>query len=332
MAPIKVVITGAAGQIGYALLPRIALGDMFGKDTPVSLVLFDIPPALEAMRGVALELEDMASPILADVSVTDQVDVAFAGVDVCVMLGAFPRKPGMERKDLLERNVAIFATQGKALAQHAKKTVKVLVVGNPANTNAAIAAAAAGDALPASAWSCLTRLDHNRATSQLALKAGVAPSEVKNVAVWGNHSSTQFPDAAHATIAGKAAAGVIGDDAWLTGDFITTVQKRGAAIVEARKLSSAMSAANAIVDHMRDWTAGTSGDAWVSMGLVVPASSPYGVTPGLVYSFPVRCSNGEAKIVEGLDISEFARERMTVTENELKEEKEIALQLLAEKK
>jgi malate dehydrogenase len=315
------LVTGAAGNIGYALVPLIAQGDMFGKDQPVSLHLLEIPNAIGKAEAVALELQDGAFPLLRDVLVTADAKQAFTDVDYVIFVGAFPRLQGMERKDLIEKNAQIFSSQGKILDEVAKKSVKVLVVGNPANTNCLITAVSA-PSIPRENFSALTRLDHNRALTQTSAKAGVRLPEVKNVVIWGNHSNTQFPDLSHAIISGKSASSVINDDNWVKQDFVSTVQKRGAVIIEKRGLSSAFSAAKAIVDHMHDWVLGTPEGSFVSMG--VPSDGSYGITEGIIYSFPVECKNGKATIVKGLEISEFAREKMDATLKELENEKETA--------
>lgn len=324
--PIRVLVTGAAGQIGYSLLYSLANGDVFGKDQPIILHLLDITPALGALGGVKFELEDCSLPLLRDVVCTDQESVAFKDIDIAVLVGAMPRKEGMERKDLLAANVRIFKSQGTALEQYAKKTVKVLVVGNPANTNCLICSKYA-PSIPAENFSCLTRLDHNRAKAQVALKLGVTSDKVKQVTIWGNHSSTQFPDLRHTKVTlnsgeTKSAYDAIQDENWVKNSFIPVVQKRGAAIIAARKLSSAMSAAKAICDHLRDWWFGTSNDDWVSMGIVSDGS--YGIEKGLVYSFPVRCQNRSWSIVQGLEINDWARDLMTKTAQELTQERDDA--------
>jgi len=325
---LRVLVTGAAGQIGYSLLYSIANGDVFGKDQPIILHLLDITPALVALGGVKLELEDCSLPLLRDVVCTDQEAVAFKDIDIAILVGAMPRKEGMERKDLLAANVRIFKSQGTALETHAKKTVKILVVGNPANTNCLVASKYA-PSIPAENFSCLTRLDHNRAKGQVALKTGVTAANVRKVTIWGNHSSTQFPDLRHAevTLASgetKAAYDAIQDENWIKNTFIPVVQKRGAAIIAARKLSSAMSAAKAICDHLRDWWFGTPENDWISMGVVSDGS--YGIEKGLVYSFPVKCSNKSWSIVQGLEINDWARDLMNKTAQELTEEKGEALE------
>ena len=323
--PVKIVITGGAGQIAYSLLPPLASGAVFGMDQPVILHLLDIPPAITALGGVVMELEDLAYPLLAGVLGTTDPDEAFKDVDYAIFLGAFPRKEGMERKDVMTKNIGIFNSQGTALSKGAKPGVKCVVVGNPANTNAAILSRAAPNVDPKNI-SALTRLDHNRATSHLAIKCGVSCDKVSGVIIWGNHSSTQYPDVRHATVDGKPAREVCTDAAWIEGEYITKVQKRGAAIIEARKLSSAASAAKAICDHMRDWVLGT-GDGYVSMA-VKSDGSHYGVPEGLFYSMPVKCSGGEWTVVDGLPIDDFSQGKMTATANELSEELALALSLL----
>ena len=323
--PVKIVITGGAGQIAYSLLPPLASGAVFGMDQPVILHLLDIPPAITALGGVVMELEDLAYPLLAGVLGTTDPDEAFKDVDYAIFLGAFPRKEGMERKDVMTKNIGIFNSQGSALSKGAKPGVKCVVVGNPANTNAAILSRAAPNVDPKNI-SALTRLDHNRASSHLAIKCGVSCDKVSGVIIWGNHSSTQYPDVRHATVDGKPAREVCTDAAWIEGEYITKVQKRGAAIIEARKLSSAASAAKAICDHMRDWVLGT-GDGYVSMA-VKSDGSHYGVPEGLFYSMPVKCSGGEWTVVDGLPIDDFSQGKMTATANELSEELALALSLL----
>ena len=315
--PVRVTITGGAGQIGYQLAFRIASGQMLGSDQPVILQLLEIPPALDALNGVIMELDDCAFPTLAGVVGTDDPNVAFKDADYALLVGARPRGPGMERKDLLEANAAIFSVQGKAINDHANPAIKVLVVGNPANTNALIASANAPD-IPAANFTAMTRLDHNRAMAQLAAKTGKHVSDINRMTIWGNHSATQYPDISNATVAGEAATGLV-EDNWLADDFIPTVQQRGAAIIKARGASSAASAASAAIDHMRDWALGTDGDDWVSMG--IPADGSYGIDAGVIYSYPVRCSDGNYEIVQGLEVSEFSRERMDATDAELREER-----------
>jgi malate dehydrogenase len=320
--PVRVTITGAAGQIGYALLFRVASGAMLGNDQPVILQLLEITPALDAVKGVVMELDDCAFPLLQDVTYTDDANVAFKDTDYALLVGSRPRGPGMERKDLLEANAAIFSAQGKALNDNASRDVKVLVVGNPANTNALIAQRNAPD-LQARNFTAMTRLDHNRAMAQLAAKAGKHVSQVSGLCIWGNHSATQYPDIHRAKVAGEDAMSMINMD-WYTGDFIPTVQQRGAAIIEARGASSAASAANAAIDHMRDWALGS--DTVLSMGVYSDGS--YGVAEGLIYSFPVTCSNGDWGIVQGLEINAFSQEKMDATETELTEERDAVAHLL----
>ncbi|XP_073247704.1 malate dehydrogenase, cytoplasmic-like isoform X2 [Porites lutea] len=322
--PLRVCITGAAGQIAYSLLTSVCKGDVFGPSQPLVLTLLDIEPMMTALDGVVMELQDCAFPLLQEVIPTADPNVAFKDIDAAILVGAMPRKQGMERKDLLKANAKIFVVQGKALDEKAKKTVKVLVVGNPANTNCMITQRSA-PSIPASNFSCLTRLDMNRAKSQIASKAGTSVEKVKNVIIWGNHSSTQYPDVNHGTVIlpdGQESSirATLKDDNWLNGDFIKTVQKRGAAIIAARKLSSAMSAAKAICDHMRDWWFGTE-DEFVSMGVVSDGS--YGIPEGIVYSYPVTISKDKKwQIVQGLTIDDFSREKMDATAKELLEEKE----------
>ena len=323
-APVRVSVTGAAGQIGYSLLFRIAAGDMLGKDQPVILQLLEITPAMEALRGVIMELEDCAFPLLAGVSASDKAEEAFKDVDYALLVGAKPRGPGMERKDLLEANAAIFSAQGKALNDAASRGVRVIVVGNPANTNALIAQRNAPDLDPR-CFTAMTRLDHNRALAQLANKVSGHSTDIRQMIIWGNHSATQYPDISHCLVSGRPAAEMVDQD-WLVNDFIPTVQQRGAAIIKARGQSSAASAASAAIDHLRDWTLGTPSDDWVSMA--IPSDGSYGIAEGLIYSFPVRCSGGRYEIVQGLDIDEFSRERMTATEQELAEERSAVSHLL----
>ena len=320
--PVRVTITGAAGQIGYALLFRVASGAMLGNDQPVILQLLEITPALDAVKGVVMELDDCAFPLLQDVVYTDDANVAFEDTDYALLVGSRPRGPGMERKDLLEANAAIFSVQGKALNDNASRDVKVLVVGNPANTNALIAQRNAPD-LNARNFTAMTRLDHNRAMAQLAAKAGKHVSEVDGLCIWGNHSATQYPDIHRASVAGEGAMSMIDMD-WYTADFIPTVQQRGAAIIEARGASSAASAANAAIDHMRDWALGT--DSVVSMGVYSDGS--YGVAEGLIYSFPVTCQGGDWSIVQGVEVNGFSQEKMDATETELAEERDAVAHLL----
>lgn len=322
--PVRVAITGAAGNIGYQLAFRIASGDMLGKDQPVILQLLEITPALEALKGVVMELRDCAFPLLADVIATDDLNVAFKATDYALLVGARPRGPGMERKDLLEANGAIFGPQGKALNDHANKTVKVLVVGNPANTNALIAQAAAPDLNPRN-FTAMTRLDHNRAMWQLAEQTGKHINDVKNVIIWGNHSATQYPDISHCTISAKAATEQV-DSAWYQDTFIPDVQQRGAAVIKQRGASSAASAASAAIDHMRSWALGTAPGEWVSMA--VPAEGSYGIEPGIIYSYPCTCKDGDYEIVQGLTITDFDQEKMNITETELREERASIANLL----
>ncbi len=317
-APMRVAVTGAAGQIGYSLLFRIANGDLLGKDQPVILQLLEIPDekAQKALTGVMMELEDCAFPLLAGMTAHSDPMTAFKDIDVALLVGARPRGPDMERKDLLSANAQIFTAQGKALNAVAKKTVKVLVVGNPANTNAYIAMKSAPD-IPAKNFTAMLRLDHNRALSQLANKLNKPVADIEKLVVWGNHSPTMYPDYRFATIDGKSVKDSINDAAWNKDVFIPTVGKRGAAIIEARGLSSAASAANAAIDHIHDWVLGTNGK-WVTMG--IPSKGEYGIPAEVIYGFPVVCENGEYKMIEGLEIDEFSRERMTHTLNELLEE------------
>ena len=317
--PVKVAVTGAAGQIGYSLLFRIASGSLFGPDTPVELRLLEITPALKALEGVVMELDDCAFPTLAGVEIGDDPRTVFDGVNHALLVGARPRGPGMERGDLLEANGGIFAPQGKALNEVAADDIRVTVTGNPANTNALIAMSNAPD-IPRERFSALTRLDHNRAISQLSAKTGVPVTEIRRMTIWGNHSATQYPDIFHAEVSGRNAAEVVDDEAWLADTFIPTVAKRGAAIIEARGASSAASAASATVDHARDWTLGTPEGDWVSMAVCSDGS--YGVPEGLISSFPVTTSGGDWSIVEGLDINEFSRGRIDASVAELAEERE----------
>lgn len=316
-APVRVTITGAAGQIGYQLAFRIASGQMLGQDQPVVLQLLEIPPALPALNGVVMELHDCAFPTLAGIVATDDPNVAFDASDYALLVGARPRGPGMERKDLLEANAAIFSVQGKAINDHASRGIRVLVVGNPANTNALIASSNAPNVDPRQ-FTAMTRLDHNRALAQLAHKTDAHVNDIRQMTIWGNHSATQYPDVSNATVKGRPASELV-DENWLTNDFIPVVQQRGAAIIEARGASSAASAASAAIDHMHDWALGTPGDDWVSMA--IPADGSYGIDPGIVYSFPVRSRDGEYRIVQDLEIGDFSRERMTATETELREER-----------
>lgn len=323
-SPVRVSVTGAAGQISYGLLFRIAAGNMLGPDQPVILQLLEIPPAMNALSGVVMELDDCAFPLLHGVVATDDPNVGFADSDYALLVGAMPRRKGMERKDLLTANSEIFSVQGKAINEHAKKDIKVLVVGNPANTNALITMANA-PSIKHGNITAMTRLDHNRALSQLGTKTGTHSSEVKKLTIWGNHSSTQYPDISHATIGGEAASKMV-DDAWYKESFIPTVQKRGAAIIEARGASSAASAANAAIDHMRTWESATDEGDWVSMA--IPSDGSYDIDEGLIYSFPCTCENGQYKIVQGLEIDEFSRKKMDATMAELKEERDEVKELL----
>jgi len=316
--PVTVTITGAAGNIGYALAFRVASGQMLGADQPVSLNLLEITPALPAVRGVVMELNDCAFPTLHAVSATDDARVAFKDCNFAMLVGARPRGPGMERKDLLLENAKIFSAQGKALDAVASRDVRVLVVGNPANTNSLIAQRNA-PSLPAASFTAMTRLDHNRALAQLAKKTGVAVADVRKVIIWGNHSATQYPDLHHATVGAKAALSLV-EQSWFKENFIPTVQQRGAAIIKARGTSSAASAAAAALDHIHDWMLGTPAGDWVSMA--VPSDGSYGIPEGVIYSYPVTCKNGEYSIVQGLSISDFSREKMQATHRELLEERD----------
>lgn len=315
--PVRVTITGAAGQIGYQLAFRIASGQMLGADQPVILQMLEIAPALPALQGVAMELDDCAFETLAGIVATDDANIAFKDCDFALLVGARPRGPGMERKDLLEANAQIFSMQGKAINDHASRDIRVLVVGNPANTNALIASSNAPD-IDAANFTAMTRLDHNRAAAQLAAKTASSVSDIRQLTIWGNHSATQYPDLNHATVGGKAATDLV-DQQWLADEFIPTVQQRGAAIIKARGASSAASAASAAIDHMHDWALGSRADDWVSMA--IPSDGSYGVAKGIVYSYPVRCSGGKYEIVQGLEISDFSQERMLATETELREER-----------
>ncbi len=322
--PVRVSITGAAGNIGYALCFRIAAGDMLGPDQPVTLSLIEIPPAMDALGGVVMELNDCSFPLLADITPTSDLDEGFTGTDYALLVGAMPRKKGMERSDLLGANGKIFGPQGKAINDNASRGVKVLVVGNPANTNALIAQSAAPDLDPRQ-FTAMTRLDHNRAKSLLAEKTGVHANDVARMTIWGNHSTTQYPDISHATVGGRPAAEAVDRD-WYEGTFIPKVQKRGAEIIQARGASSAASAASAAIDHMRTWSQGTPEGDWVSMA--VPSDGSYGIEPGVVYSFPCRCAGGDWEIVQGLAIDDFSRERMEATNRELREERAAVEELL----
>jgi malate dehydrogenase len=323
--PVRVAVTGAAGQIGYALVFRIASGQMLGPDQPVVLQLLEIPQAVGALEGVRMELDDCAFPLLAGVVCTDDAPRAFEGANVALLVGAMPRKEGMERADLLSANGAIFTAQGKAISDAAADDVRVLVVGNPANTNALIAMNNAPN-VPPERFTAMTRLDHNRAVGQLAAKAGAAVTDVRRMTIWGNHSATQYPDVLHAEVAGRPAFEAAGgDQAWLEGDFIPTVQQRGAAIIKARGLSSAASAANAAIDHVRDWTHGTAAGDWVSMA--VPSDGSYDVPKGLVSGFPVTCSGSTYQIVPGLDLDDFSRSRIDASLAELGAERDTVADL-----
>jgi len=321
--PVRVAITGAAGQIGYQLCFRIAAGDMLGPNQPVILQLIEIPPAIDALKGVAMELEDAALPLLAGIETTTDINEGFKDTDYALLVGARPRGPGMERADLLAENGKIFGPQGRALNTHASRDVKVLVVGNPANTNALIAQTNAPD-LPPQNFTAMTRLDHNRALAQLAIKTGTHHTQIRQMAIWGNHSATQYPDIHHTLVAGEPAISKV-DREWYENDFIPTVQQRGAAIIKARGASSAASAASSAIDHIRDWAMGT-GDNWVSMA--VASDGSYGIAPGVIYSFPCTCAEGRWSIVQGLEINDFSRARMDATYRELREERSAVENLL----
>jgi len=327
--PLRVLVTGSAGQIAYSLLFSIGNGDVFGKNQPITLILLDIPPMMPALEGVVLELQDCSLPLLHEVIGSSDVGVAFNQIDVAILVGAMPRREGMERKDLLKANAKIFEIQGKALDMYAKKSVKVLVVGNPANTNCLIASKCA-PSIPKENFTCLTKLDQNRAVSQVAMRLGVKSTDVKKVTIWGNHSSTQYPDVSHASVningQDTPVLAAIKDDNWIQGDFLKLIQTRGAAIIKARKLSSAMSAAKAICDHIRTWWFGTEAGDWTSMGIVSDGS--YGIPEGIVYSYPVVIENKIWKIVQGLDISDFSRAKMDATAKELVDERETAMSFL----
>jgi malate dehydrogenase len=322
-APVRVAVTGAAGQISYSLLFRIAAGEMLGKDQPLILQMLEITPALEALKGVAMEIEDCAFPLVQGLILTDDPNVAFKEADFALLVGARPRGPGMERKDLLEANAQIFSVQGKALNDHASRQVKVLVVGNPANTNALIAYRNAPSLSP-SQFTAMTRLDHNRAIAQLALKTGNHSTDLESMIIWGNHSSTQYPDIHHCKVAGQSANSLV-DQQWYVDYFIPTIQQRGAAIIKARGLSSAASAANAAIEHMRDWELGSQGRI---VSMAIHSDGSYGIAKGLIYSFPVICADGAYSIVQGLDINEFSRDLMTKTEDELAAERDAVNHLL----
>ena len=320
--PLRVTVTGAAGQIGYALVFRIASGAMLGPDQPVILQLLEIPPAMAALGGVIMEIDDCAFPMVQGIVATDEPNVAFKDTDIALLVGSRPRTAGMERSDLLEANAAIFSVQGKALNEHAARDVKVLVVGNPANTNCLIAQRNAPD-LDARNFTAMTRLDHNRALAQVAAKTGTAVSEIEGLAIWGNHSPTMYPDLCHATVRGQPALDLVSLD-WVENEFMPTVQKRGAAIIEARGASSAASAANAAIDHVRDWMAGT--DGVVSMGVLSDGS--YDIAEGVIFSFPVTCAGGDWRIVDGLSVDDFSRAKLNITEAELVEERDEVAGLL----
>jgi malate dehydrogenase len=322
--PVKVAVTGAAGQIGYAILFRIASGQLLGNDTRVSLSLLEIPAAVKAAQGTAMELDDCAFPLLAGIDIHDDPNQAFDGASIALLVGARPRSKGMERSDLLEANGGIFKPQGQALNDHAASDIRVLVVGNPANTNCLIAASNAPD-IPRERFTAMTRLDHNRAIAQVAAKTGSSVSDVTNMTIWGNHSATQYPDVFHAKVSGRSAAETINDRGWIEDDFIPTVQKRGAAVIEARGASSAASAANAAIDHVHDWVLGAPSGDWVSMAIATDGS--YGVGEGIFSSCPCTCSGGSYKIVEGLEIDDFSRSRIDATVAELNEERDAVRQL-----
>jgi len=317
--PVKVTVTGAAGQIGYAILFRIASGEMLGPDTPVELSLLEIPDAMKAAEGTAMELDDCAFPLLSKVDIFDDPRRAFDGCNLGLLVGARPRGPGMERSDLLEANGGIFKPQGEAIAAGAADDVRVLVVGNPANTNCLIAMSNA-DGVPRERFTAMLRLDHNRAIAQLAARLGRPVSEITNMTVWGNHSTTQYPDLVNARVGGQGAWDAVDDEAWITDEFIPRVAKRGAAIIEARGASSAASAANAAIDHVHDWVLGTPDGDWVSMG--VPTDGSYGVEEGIVCGYPCACEGGEWKVVEGLDVPDFSRQRIDASAAELREERD----------
>ncbi len=324
-APVRVTVTGAAGQIGYAAIFRIANGDMLGYDQPIILQLLDLPQAQGALHGVRMELEDCAFPLVEQIIITDDAKVAFKDSDVALLIGARPRSKGMERKDLIEANGAIFSVQGKIINEYSSRNIKVLLVGNPANTNALITMKNAPDIDPHN-FTAMTRLDHNRAIAQVALKLSQATRDIKKMIIWGNHSSTQYPDLAHAEIGGRLVSDLLTDKEWVGREFIPVVQKRGAAVIEARGLSSAASAANAAIGHVHDWILGSEDGNWVSMA--VPSDGSYGIPEGVIYSFPVQCSQGSYKIVQGLNISEQDRKLMQVSYNELLEERNVVTGLL----
>ncbi|QPI62942.1 malate dehydrogenase [Vreelandella venusta] len=320
--PVRIAITGGAGQISYSLIFRIAAGDMLGPDQPVILQLLEIPQAMDALNGVVMEVNDCAFPLVQDIVATDDPNVAFKDADFALLVGARPRGPGMERKDLLEANAAIFSVQGKALNDHASRDVRVLVVGNPANTNALIASCNAPD-LDAGQFTAMTRLDHNRALTQLAQKTGKHVTDVDSMIIWGNHSATQYPDLAQCKVDGKAAFDLVERD-WYENDFIPTVQQRGAAIIKARGASSAASAASSAIDHMRDWALGCDG----IVSMAIPADGSYGIEEGIIYSYPVRCQGGKYEIVQGFELDAFSKEKMQATEKELREERAAVEHLL----
>ena len=320
--PVRIAITGGAGQISYSLIFRIAAGDMLGPDQPVILQLLEIPQAMDALNGVVMEVNDCAFPLVQDIVATDDPNVAFKDADFALLVGARPRGPGMERKDLLEANAAIFSVQGKALNDHASRDVKVLVVGNPANTNALIASCNAPD-LDAGQFTAMTRLDHNRALTQLAQKTGKHVTDVENMIIWGNHSATQYPDLAQCKVDGKAAFDLVERD-WYENDFIPTVQQRGAAIIKARGASSAASAASSAIDHMREWALGCDG----IVSMAIPSDGSYGIAEGIIYSYPVRCQGGKYEIVQGFELDAFSKEKMQATEKELREERAAVEHLL----
>lgn len=315
-SPVRVVVTGAAGQIGYQLLFRIAAGNMLGDDQPVILHLLEIPPAMQAVQGVVMELEDCAFPLLQGIVATDDANVAFKDADYALLVGAMPRGPGMERSDLLKKNAEIFSVQGQAMNNHANKDIKVLVVGNPANTNALIAQQNAPDIDPGQ-FTAMVRLDHNRALAQMADKLSVGTHELSNMTIWGNHSSTQYPDISQLKVKGDTVSDI--DQDWYVNDFIPTVQQRGAAIIKARGASSAASAASAAIDHMKSWALGTKDGDWVSMA--IPSDGSYGIEPGVIFGYPVTCANGQYSIVQDLPVSEFSQQRIDATNQELREER-----------
>jgi malate dehydrogenase len=323
-SPVNVTVTGAAGQIGYAILFRIAAGEMLGTDAPVNLRLLEIPEAMQAVEGAAMELDDCAFPLVASIDIYDDPKPAFEGANVALLIGARPRTKGMERSDLLEANGGIFRPQGQAINDGAADDVKVLVVGNPANTNALVAMSNAPD-VPRERFTAMVRLDHNRAIAQLAKRAGAAVSEISNMTIWGNHSTTQYPDLVHAKVRGESAWDAVGDEQWIADEFIPTVAKRGAAVIEARGASSAASAANAAIDHVRDWFLGTAEGDWVSMA--VPADGSYGIGEGVISGYPCTCSGGAWKIVEGLEIDDFSRPRIDASVDELRSEREAVANL-----